>query len=384
MAGKADKGKSGNRGQTIIRREEVVAGGHHGGAWKVAYADFVTAMMAFFLLMWLLNATTEDQRKGLADYFSPNNLMSHASSGTGDPFGGHTAFDSGALVSDRGAVQAVAGKRPVVTSPDDGDVELNADPHGLRPTDTNGKETGQEAGSAAGLAAAMTGQSDSSANQSASQAKSQATPQGTSVGMSQGSAAGGQPTELAGSQLDGTRRPTAAELRAERERQEKEAFEQAAQQMREAVKNDPALTELAKQLAIDMTPEGLRIQIMDEEKQPMFATGSAAPNDRARLLLQKVVPVLLRLPQAISIAGHTDAAPFPGPGRTNWELSAERANATRRLLVDGGLPERRIRTVTGHADRDLLLPADPLAAANRRIAIVVLREADNPPVTAHP
>jgi len=123
-----------------------------------------------------------------------------------------------------------------------------------------------------------------------------------------------------------------------------------------------------------MTPDGLRIQIMDEVKLPMFATGSAEPNERARLLLQKVVPVLMKLPQGISIAGHTDAAPFPGPGRTNWELSAERANATRRLLVEGGLPDARIRSVTGNADKDPLLPADPLAAANRRIAILVLRD----------
>src|SRR3984885_206365 len=103
MAGKADK--KGNGGNIIIRKEEVIEGGGHGGAWKVAYADFVPAMMAFFLLMWLLNATTEDQRKGLADYFSPTSVLSHNSSGTGQPFGGHTAFDEGALVSDRGAVQ---------------------------------------------------------------------------------------------------------------------------------------------------------------------------------------------------------------------------------------------------------------------------------------
>jgi chemotaxis protein MotB len=122
-----------------------------------------------------------------------------------------------------------------------------------------------------------------------------------------------------------------------------------------------------------MTPEGLRIQILDEDRQPMFPLGSAIPNDRARLLLQKVAPVLARLTQGISIAGHTDAAPFAGAGRTNWELSAERANATRRLLVDAGLQEPRIRSVTGNAERDPLVPADPLAAANRRIAIVVLR-----------
>jgi chemotaxis protein MotB len=122
-----------------------------------------------------------------------------------------------------------------------------------------------------------------------------------------------------------------------------------------------------------MTPEGLRIQIMDEVKLPMFPSGSATPNERVRLLMQKVVPVLMKLSQPISVTGHTDAAPFPGPERTNWELSAERANATRRLLVDGGLPEMRLRSVTGLADRDPLLPNDPLAAANRRIAILVLR-----------
>ena len=97
MTGKRDK--KGNKGSVIVKKYEIIEASHHGGAWKVAYADFVTAMMAFFLLMWLLNATTEDQRKGLADYFSPANLMSHASSGTGEPFGGHTAFDEGALVS---------------------------------------------------------------------------------------------------------------------------------------------------------------------------------------------------------------------------------------------------------------------------------------------
>jgi chemotaxis protein MotB len=101
----------------IIKREEVSGGGHHGGAWKVAYADFVTAMMAFFLVMWLINATTEDQRKGLADYFSPTNLLSHNSSGTGKPFGGETAFSNGAMVSDKGAVEVTQGLHPVLDNP---------------------------------------------------------------------------------------------------------------------------------------------------------------------------------------------------------------------------------------------------------------------------
>jgi chemotaxis protein MotB len=156
---------------------------------------------------------------------------------------------------------------------------------------------------------------------------------------------------------------------------EKIAFENAAEQIREAVRADPALADLSKQLAIDMTPDGLRIQILDEVQLPMFPTGSSTPNERARLLIQKIVPVLEKLKEPISIAGHTDAAPFPGTDRTNWELSAERANATRRLLVEGGFPDARLKSVIGDADRDPLLPADPLAAANRRIAILVMRQA---------
>ena len=107
----------------------------------------------------------------------------------------------------------------------------------------------------------------------------------------------------------------------------------------------------------------------------MFALGSAVPDERTRRLVHGGTPVLLRLPNAISIAGHTDAAPFRGHDRSNWELSAERALATRRLLVEAGLPETRIRSVTGNADRDLLVADNPLAAANRRIAILVLRAA---------
>jgi chemotaxis protein MotB len=347
MAGKRDK-KGPGRGVVIIRKiEEMGGGGTHGGAWKVAYADFVTAMMAFFLLMWLLNATTEDQRKGLADYFSPNSLLSHASSGTGQPFGGHTAFDEGAMVSDRGAVEITEGKRPPLEVAKDADprVFTQAEPPGTNKTaDLGGATPDPALGDPAMI---------------------------------------GQVARGAGPDQDASREPTQAEIAAEKERQEKAAFAKAADEIREAVRGDPELAELAKQLAIDMTPEGLRIQIMDEVKLPMFASGSAVPNDRARELLQKVAPFLQKLPEAISIAGYTDATPYAGAGKTNWELSSERANATRRLLTDGGLADTRIRTVTGHADRDPLLPGDPLAAANRRIAIVVLRDS-HPPPTADP
>jgi chemotaxis protein MotB len=350
MAGNRDK--KGNKSSVIVKKYEIVEGGHHGGAWKVAYADFVTAMMAFFLLMWLLNATTEDQRKGLADYFSPANLMSHASSGTGQPFGGHTAFDSGALVSDRGAVQITQGKRPVIEQTDDGDDPIYTETHHAR------------SGDGVGLGPVT---DDQDADASTDQSRGQ-------KGTRQAAGPGGGADVVREGQPE-THAFTSAEIAAEKAREEKAAFEQAARQIKEAVRADPALADLAKQLAVDMTPEGLRIQIIDEIKLPMFPSGSATPNERARLLMQKIVPVLMKLSQPISIAGHTDAAPFPGPDRTNWELSAERANATRRLLVDAGFPEPRVKSVIGDADRDPLLPADPLAAANRRIAILVMREA---------
>lgn len=358
MAGARGDKQNGKGKTIIIRREEVVEGGHHGGAWKVAYADFVTAMMAFFLLMWLLNATTQEQRKGLADYFSPNNLLSRASSGTGKPFGGSTANVVGALASDRGEVRIIHGRAPVV------DAEEDDVPEAAQPTAAAAaRKDGDPNGAAAGMAQATDGTG------------TEAHPPGTSRSATIRAVLTPLQDErqMAENPVAGRRAPTPEEMRAELARAEKLQFAEAADQIRDAVRSDPALARLSSQLAIDLTPEGLRIQILDEEHSPMFATGSSVPNERARQLLQKVAPILARLPEEISLSGHTDAAPYRGPDRSNWELSTERANATRRLLLEAGLPEQRIRNVTGNADRDPLLPADPMAAANRRIAIVVLR-----------
>ena len=337
MAGQGDKRANGKM-QVIIRKEEVVAGGHHGGAWKVAYADFVTAMMAFFLLMWLLNATTSEQRRGLADYFSPTNAMSRNTSGYGAIFGGHTPNDDGTLASDRGVMQA-----------------MNAD---VKPTFDVEEDDSDTPASAASVA---TG------------------PEGLNTRRAQASHQGGPAAKPADKPTDGAQLASgdasAAQLRAELAQKEHAAFEVAAQQIKDAVAKDPALADLGRQLSVDITPEGLRIQILDEDKQAMFPSGSAVLSDRARVLLMKVAPILMKLPERLSITGHTDATPYRGGDRSNWELSAERANATRRLLADAGLPEARVQTVSGRADRDPLLPADPLAAVNRRIAIVVLRDA---------
>jgi chemotaxis protein MotB len=167
-----------------------------------------------------------------------------------------------------------------------------------------------------------------------------------------------------------------AELRAEHERRERAAFERAAAEIRRMVEADPALADLGRQLLIEQAPEGLRIQLLDAERQPMFALGGAAPNDRARQLIARVAQVAARLPNPVAITGHTDATPFRGGGeRSNWDLSSERANATRRLLAEAGLPDARIQSVSGQAERQPLLPDQPTAAANRRVAITLLRVA---------
>jgi chemotaxis protein MotB len=340
------KRRSGDKSALIvIKRDDGEEAAHHGGAWKVAYADFMTAMMAFFLLMWLLNATTEEQKRGLADYFSPTTSLIHTVSGTSMPFGGRTPFDRGAMVSDRGAMSVMPANSVAPVEPDEDESEVSAEP--VHPNSP--RNSGLEQGTASGNAA--------------------------TAGPQSGAQAPGGGPALTEAAAPTTQAQTAGLLRAEQERRQAAEFKQAAEQIRQAVLADPQLVGLANQLAIDVTPEGLRIQILDEDRQPMFATGSSVLLDRARALLLKVAPVLAKLSEGIAITGHTDATPYRGGDKSNWELSTERANATRRLLVEAGLQDTRFRTVSGNADRDPLLPADPFAAANRRIAIVVLRAA---------
>jgi chemotaxis protein MotB len=348
----------------VLRREEVVEAARHGtGAWKVAYADFVTAMMAFFLLMWLINSTTDEQRRGLADYFSPQNLFAHAESGSGKPFGGETPFDNGSMVSDRGEVEVVPGTAQPLPQADFDETSQNPQPDltddgGDGPQDTYGMGS-QPKGDARNAGAGVSSRVGSEAGIDSTGSEPPAPALGSSG------------TTFRGAQGNGTAANAASAERAA----EQASFAAAAATLRQAVAADPNLKGLADQLMIDETAEGLRIQIVDQERRPMFATGSADLNPRARQLLLKVAPVLNRLREGIVIAGHTDAAPYHGGGKDNWQLSADRAEATLRLLLENGLPESRVRRVTGVAEREPLISSDPMAAANRRIAIVVLRTA---------
>jgi chemotaxis protein MotB len=299
---------SGNELALIVKRvKKKAAHAHHGGAWKVAYADFVTAMMAFFLLLWLLNATTEEQRRGIADYFTPS-TASDSKSGAGGLLGGQAVASPGASIS-RNSIPSISVDIKPTTGASDGEGEEDAGP----------------------------------------------TDQST------------QP------------KPTDSDLDQALAKREEERFAKAEAELKQAIAEAPELKNLAKNLIVDQTPEGLRIQIVDQEGQPMFTLGSAEMPERTRLLMRKVAQIVAKLPNKISISGHTDAKPYRGAraGHGNWELSSDRALASRRELVGGGLKTSRILKVEGKAETDPLIKKDPLSARNRRISIVLLREAND-------
>jgi chemotaxis protein MotB len=371
----AGRGKGGRDGATIVvKRVEEGGHGHHGGAWKVAYADFVTAMMAFFLLMWLLNATSEEQRRGIADFFSPVSELGSRTSGSGLPFGGRTPNSDGQMSSDAGGPASPASALAALRTPLRLDVEEEEDEAEESPP------AGGEAPRAGQGQGWVPGPGQPAAQAERATAADAQGPHGEHEREATAASAPPPPDAAAAAALD------EATLRAELARREQAALAQAAEELRAAMRDDPALADLARQLVVEVVPDGLRVQILDAERSPMFALGSAAPNERARAVLQKVAQVAARLPNALAIAGHTDATPFRGGGaggaadaRGNGELSAERANAVRRLLVEaGGVAEGRIQGVAGHAERQPLLPDQPMAAANRRVAITLLRNAAAP------
>jgi chemotaxis protein MotB len=320
----AKRARGGEKNRPIVVKRAAPPAGHahHGGAWKIAYADFVTAMMAFFLLMWLINATTEAQRRGIADYFAPTNPLSRGQSGSGLPFGGRSLHSSDALV----------GETPMTALPRAG--RIGGDSQVEEEEDDPAAESRDMPARPATLPAQV---AEGPAPQPAAPRRDEL-------------AATGQPP------------PNRAETIA-----------RVSEEIRQAVQMDPALASLARQLLIEEVPEGLRVQLLDAEGQPVFQTGQAAPNERGRALLARVAAVIARLPHPIEITGHTDATPFrTGGERSNWDLSAERANATRRLLSEVGIPESRIRSVSGRAEREPLVASNPFDPANRRVALLML------------
>jgi chemotaxis protein MotB len=287
-----------NKTAVIKKVKKVIGGGHHGGAWKVAYADFVTAMMAFFLLMWLINTTSPEQKRGIADYFAPASV-SRSTQGSDGLLGG-TAFQ-------QDGARASGTNRQI-------DAELN--PESLR-SEGGGDANGEQAGKI-----------DSAA--------------------------------------------TSSQIAARREGAE---FSSAEASLRQALQDMPEFAELSKHLIMDQTPEGLRIQLVDQEGRAMFQGSSAEPLPRTRRLLEAVAKAIENLPNRVSISGHTDATLPSGSGYTNWDLSSDRANAARRILEAQGIDSDRVYQVTAKAASEPLYPDDPEQPANRRISIVLMREA---------
>ena len=267
----------------IIKR--IKKGGHalHGGAWKIAYADFVTAMMAFFLLMWLLGSTAKGELQGIASYFaSPVKVAMQGGDGSGN---------SSSVIPGGGNNLA--------------------------------KVYGQER------------RADS---------ESKNNPRSIDT------------------------------IRAERARIDAQRIKALQSKIDAMITENPRLNEYRSQIRIDVTPDGLQIQIVDDQNRPMFDSGSAVVKPYMRDILREVGAALAGAENRISLSGHTDAAPYGNGDRgySNWELSADRANASRRELVAAGMPLDKLARVVGMSSSDLLLPEEPRAAQNRRITITVL------------
>jgi chemotaxis protein MotB len=289
--------------QPIVIKKVIkkVAGGAHGGAWKVAYADFVTAMMAFFLMLWLLNVTDSQTLEGLADYFSPTVATISSDSGSGNILAGTSMSPDG---SQSGGATAV--RVPTATPSSQQDTV---------DVDTSSGDAGAESAQTDSFASTI--------------------------------------NSLASQQL-----------------------EAAADRIRQAIQQTPELAEHRDQVIIEQTPDGMRIQIVDKDQRSMFRDGTPDLFDYAVTLIEQVGQIVESLPNRIAILGHTDGDDVGVLGDyTDWELSSERANAARRVLASVGVTYDRFSEVVGKANTEPLFPDSPLRPENRRITVLILREA---------
>jgi chemotaxis protein MotB len=357
----------------IIKRVKKVGGGHHGGAWKVAYADFVTAMMAFFLLLWLLNATTDAQKRGIADYFAPSLATKSLTSGAGGVLGGRTMTEPGSQVSS----SAPPGVTTALNQPQDFDDDDNDDEPGKAPND---KDANANSSGFQNSDTAKDNPNDRANALNPNDAKAgQALLDPSKVDLAKVDVSKLDLSKLDLSKVDPSKM-TQEQFEKLKTAREESQFAKAEQELRQAIQQVPDLKQLAQNLVVERTSEGLRIQLVDQDKNSMFPLGSTDMNDKAKELMAAVAQAIEKLPNKIAITGHTDATPFVRPGNySNWELSTDRANASRRALVAAGLPPDRIETVVGKADTDPMLKDNPGSPQNRRISIVVLRDSKPPP-----
>ncbi len=283
----------------IVKKINKGGHGHHGGAWKIAYADFVTAMMAFFLLMWLLGSTSEAQKAGISEYFQTPLL--EAITSDGPSVGQSSSLIQGGgrdVTLKEGQVKRVEGKKGTQQSISD--------------------------------------------------------PSGKGIKQSQDVV-------------------IAKEIE---KKIEKKRLTKLKDKMTEEIKSNPTLRKFKEQLLLDITTEGLRVQIVDEKNRPMFKSGSAKLRPYAKLILKEIGAMMNDVPNKISLSGHTDASGYSSGNRgySNWELSADRANASRRQLVKGGMNEDKLLKVVGLASSSLLDKENPFSPINRRISMIIMNK----------
>jgi chemotaxis protein MotB len=282
MAGSKDK--SGDKRPIIIKKIKKGGHGHHGGAWKVAYADFVTAMMAFFLLLWLLSTASKDTLKGLSEYFTPTQ-------GIKDEMG--IGFDGGMSPNEEGISKSSQSNPSIVTGRSPSGIVAD-NPDNRSPSDAN---------------------------------------------------------------------------------EDDNLFKKGASAVEQAFSSDETVKQYAENVSVRQTPEGLRIDITDSDKYPMFAPASPQLTQHGQIILAKIATLIKKMPNFMAISGHTDASPAE-TGRidyTNWELSADRAQSARRFLNRSGIELERTKRVTGMADRELFVPNEPRSPRNRRVSLLMLR-----------
>jgi len=281
----------------VVRRvRKIQGGGHHGGSWKVAYADFVTAMMAFFLVMWLVGATTNKDRAAISEYFrNPSPLSGKSFSPAPGPNGPGGASTSMIKLGGTMDIPRGSGEDPF----------SKPDPDGRTPT----------------------------------------------------------------------ARETSAQDQAREHAQDQQRLEALMQALEEAISRSQALEPFKDQLLIDLTPEGLRIQIVDQQNRPMFDLGSSSLKPYTTNILHELAGFINRVPNHISLTGHTDVTAYARTGYTNWELSADRANAARRALVEAGMQEDKVTRVVGLSSSVLFNKQEPQNPINRRISIVIMTRA---------
>jgi chemotaxis protein MotB len=269
----------------IVKKIKKGGGGHHGGAWKIAYADFVTAMMAFFLLMWLLGSTSKAQKEGISEYFKTPlkvALMGPAVGGADSPMKGGGRD----ITKKQGQVKPVDGPKGKEKKVDIEDA----------------KEALKKAESA--------------------------------------------------------------------------RLEELKQKIETAIESNPELQQFKNQLLLDITSEGLRVQIVDEKNRPMFNSGNASLQPYAKEILRQIGQMLNDVPNRISLSGHTDATPYSSGEKSysNWELSSDRANASRRELIAGGMNEEKLMRVVGLSSAALLDKENPFNPTNRRISLIIMNK----------